>query len=285
MVYSRLVLSGGAVKGIAYIGVLKYFEENKDTFRYFDEFVGTSIGAMMCLLIVLNYSSKQLKKIFWDFDFNSVKNTSISILVEKFGLDNGELLENMLKKFIRNKGLDENISFKNLYLITGKSLVICVSNVNKKATRYFDKNFDPDMPVYLAVRISMNLPLIFTPVEYQGHLYIDGGLTNDIPVNYPNVSNKETICICLNSIENEESSLVSLESYFYNVFKLAFKVISEASKKFARENGIILIEIKSAIRLSLDFSLTLDQRELLYTSGYDRVKEIFNKLNKNGANK
>ena len=45
----------------------------------------------------------------------------------------------------------------------------------------------PISPVYLpyqvAVRMSMGVPGIMEPLRYQGHVYCDGGMTNDFPMN------------------------------------------------------------------------------------------------------
>ena len=37
-------------------------------------------------------------------------------------------------------------------------------------------------PLELALRSTMSLPGIFTPVHYEGHIYVDGGLMNNFPV-------------------------------------------------------------------------------------------------------
>lgn len=271
-IFKRLVLSGGSVKGIAYVGALKYFEEHKETFGSIKEFVGTSIGSLASLLIILNYSSSQLKKLFWDLEFNNLQSLSIETFMETFGLDNGKLVEEFIKKCISSKGLSPEISFSQLQSITGKSLVVCGTNVDKQCHRFFGYVETPDMSVLLALRISMAIPVLFQPIFFEGEYYVDGGITNDIPVNYPCTDN--TLTLCLN-LEEDNRGASTFNNYFYNLLKTSFRIINENSEKFAEVNGITFVKVLSDIRLGIDFSLTLEQKESLYNTGYNSVSAAF----------
>jgi predicted acylesterase/phospholipase RssA len=271
-IFKRLVLSGGSVKGLAYVGALKYFEENKDTFGSIREFVGTSIGSLASLLIILNYTSSQLKKLFWDLEFSNLQSLSMSSFLETFGLDDGKLVEKFIKDCISSKGLSPEISFSQLQNITGKSLVACGTNVDKQEFRFFDSVRTPHMPVFLALRISMAIPILFQPILFEGNHYVDGGITNDIPVNYPCEDNSTTLCL---NLEEENRGASGCQNYFYNLLKTSFRIINESSEKFAEVNGITFVKVCSDIRISMDFSLTLEQKEYLYQVGYDSVNTAF----------
>lgn len=270
--FKRLVLSGGSIKGIAYIGALKYFEENKLRFGAISEFVGTSIGSLSCLLIILNYTSAQLKKIFWDLDFNDLQDISMVDFMETFGLDDGKLIENFVKKCILDKGLSENITFSQLKELTGKSLIVCGTNVNHQSCRFFDYKSSPNMPIFLALKISMAIPILFQPVSYENELYVDGGITNDIPVNYPCEDNSTTLCVRLKEVNR---GVLGGSNYFYNLLKTSFKIINENSKAYAILQGITFIEIAVDIRHGIDFGLDLEQKDYLYNTGYSAVKNAF----------
>jgi predicted acylesterase/phospholipase RssA len=271
-IFKRLVLSGGSVKGLAYVGALKYFEENKGTFGGIHEFVGTSIGSLAALLMILNYTSSQLKKLFWDLEFSNLQSLSMTSFLETLGLDDGKLVEKFVKECISSKGLSPEISFSQLQNITGKSLVVCGTNVDKQECRFFDSFSTPDMPVFLAIRISMAIPILFQPILFEGNHYVDGGITNDIPVNYPCEDNSTTLCL---NLEEENRGASGCQNYFYNLLKTSFKIINECSEKFAEVNGIAFIKVSSDIRLSLDFSLTLEEKEYLYEVGYNSVSQAF----------
>ena len=59
MSYRRLVLSGGGIKAIAYVGVFDVFE-NYGLLNQIDSIIGCSSGAIMGLLYVVGYTPKEL---------------------------------------------------------------------------------------------------------------------------------------------------------------------------------------------------------------------------------
>jgi NTE family protein len=48
--------------------------------------------------------------------------------------------------------------------------------------RWFSRESTPNMPISKAIRISSGIPFIFEPVEYEGALYLDGGVLRNLPV-------------------------------------------------------------------------------------------------------
>ena len=47
---------------------------------------------------------------------------------------------------------------------------------------YFNAVTTPNMAISKGIRISSSIPIIFEPVEYDGHLFVDGGLGRRLPV-------------------------------------------------------------------------------------------------------
>ena len=109
--YNKLVLSGGSMKGLAYIGFIEYLQEKGIVLDTLNEFVGTSIGAFSAMLLVLGYTSSDLKDIFLSFDFEKIKDFKVGSLVSTYGLDDGSRMNAMIKVFIKNK----NFPFINVF--------------------------------------------------------------------------------------------------------------------------------------------------------------------------
>jgi len=72
---ANLVLGGGGVLGIAYIGMLEVAEERG---FYFKNIAGVSAGALVGAFIGAGYNSCELKRILDEFDFNKMKLSDIS---------------------------------------------------------------------------------------------------------------------------------------------------------------------------------------------------------------
>merc|ERR1719428_2133370 len=64
----------------------------------------------------------------------------------------------------------------------GKRLVIVVAELDSGKERRLTPETDPDLPVKVAVRMSMGVPGMMEPFRYNGHCYVDGGIVNDFPV-------------------------------------------------------------------------------------------------------
>ena len=65
----------------------------------------------------------------------------------------------------------------------GKRLVILVTELDTGRERQLTPESDADLPVRVAVRMSMGVPGLVEPYRYQNHLYVDGGMCNDFPLN------------------------------------------------------------------------------------------------------
>jgi predicted acylesterase/phospholipase RssA len=74
------------------------------------------------------------------------------------------------------------LTFQQLFESTGKELAVTGFDITNGTLVYFSRLTEPDMPVSKAVRISSSIPLVFEPVEWRGHLFMDGGVLRRIPV-------------------------------------------------------------------------------------------------------
>jgi predicted acylesterase/phospholipase RssA len=274
MTFKRLVLSGGGLKGLAYIGVLKYLEERPDLFGDIKEYIGTSIGSFVCLLISLRYTSDELSKIFMVLDPEKLRKPILSTFLKEYGLDNGDNIEKLLKILISNKGHDENIKLSELNKITGTELVVCCTNVSTKKTKFFNGTDDPDAPVHLIIRMSMCIPMIFSPVLYKNEYFIDGALTNDFPVKYPTEIPEECLCVRLLSSVSE-NEITNIESYMRNLLKIAFDANNIVNEKYAKDQGMCVIRIYVKYSNTVNFSISNEDKAKISSEGYETFKNFF----------
>ena len=76
----NLVLSGGSMKGLAYIGMIKCIEEY-DIVKKIDNFVGTSIGACVCFCLIPRSQSKAQTLLYLVYSaLRSALQNSLSVL-------------------------------------------------------------------------------------------------------------------------------------------------------------------------------------------------------------
>ena len=119
---TTLVLSGGGIRGISFIGALKYLKE-QHIIDNLDTFIGTSIGALICSLIAFDISINRLESLLKKIDFSKLVSFNIDNLLEKYGLTEGEGLSALFKITLSKNGWDPNITFIYFYNKTKKKLL------------------------------------------------------------------------------------------------------------------------------------------------------------------
>ena len=168
---------------------------------------------------------------------------------------------------------NEDITFKELYEKFPKKLIILGSNLTKNCVEYFSVDHTPDMPVYLAIRISTSFPLVFEKVMYNDNIYIDGGLLMNYPIEYFE-NQKETLGICTTTLKQNSDDISSFDKY---IIKILYLLSSQLERYISKKN------LDSTIVLKLDYNVdtidfSKDVKKYLIDTGYDQfIEQIKNK--------
>lgn len=187
-----LVLSGGGAKGFAHIGVLKVLEEMGIPIDYIS---GTSMGSIIGGLYAIGYSAKEIEDMVLKQDWERV----LTDKVDRWNvpIHEKEDMERYVLSFpIKPKGIQlpsgivEGQNIVNLFSRLSLPYhgetdfrkfpipFVCVAaDIETGDEVVLDKGYLP-----LAMRASMAIPTVFTPVEIGGRLLVDGGMVNNFPV-------------------------------------------------------------------------------------------------------
>jgi predicted acylesterase/phospholipase RssA len=276
--YTSVVIAGGALKVMSVIGVVQYLQE-KDALSSIKNFVGTSAGAILCLLMSLGFTSQQMKKIVVDalsdetitkFDPDGILN-----ILSTYGISSGDQLETLFNKLIYKKTFANTITFMELAKKTGKNLVVCVSNLTKEKPEFFCVDTTPHFSVAKAVRMSCTIPIMFQPVEVDDNLYVDGGLYNDFPIDYFPDSKLHDI-LGINIINKNYQKHDNFIQYVNFIFK---SILSKHNMKpfTCVERNILTLEFDddewfSLFEISIKF--TKEQLDEYIAMGYARCRDI-----------
>lgn len=157
-----LVLSGGSARAFAHIGVLKYLEEQGIVP---DFIISNSMGSIVGLMYAAGLSPDQI--------LESITSVSIQSLFDLTLPLQGGLLDS--SRFIAKMTslLGENTKLEELPI---PIIVIAEDMVTKRQILISEGDFST------VLRASYALPVYFQPVEFRGHLLLDGGVTNLVPV-------------------------------------------------------------------------------------------------------
>lgn len=190
-----LVLSGGAARGLAHIGVLKALEEQGIKI---DAIAGTSMGAVVGGLYASGYKIDELEKLALQIDWQAALSDAPP----------REDVPFRRKQDDRDFLVKQKLSFRDdgslglpLGVIQGQNLALLLESLlaHTSDTRDFDKLPIPFRAVATdiangekvvfrkghlpqVIRASMSIPAVFAPVELDGRLLVDGGMTDNIPL-------------------------------------------------------------------------------------------------------
>jgi NTE family protein len=191
--YPGVALSGGGALGLAHIGMLRYFEEHHIPIGSIS---GTSMGGLVGGLYSTGMDSGQLTKIAENADWNTLLNPSPRFIdqpvVDKQSWNRpyGNLTLQFGKAFSLPAGLN---SGEALSLLLSRTTLAYsgVSSFDELPTpfRCVATDLITGNAVVLdhgslaqALRATMSLPGIFTPVILDGKVLVDGGLVQNVPV-------------------------------------------------------------------------------------------------------
>ncbi len=189
-----LVLSGGGARGLAHVGVLKVLEENHIPV---DVIAGTSAGSIIAGLYAMGLPATDIEKIILGIDWNEGfsdtsersyrafrrKQDDLDILTTlQAGLDidgvrlpkgllQGQRLELLLKRI--TTGAEQIHDFDQLP-IPFRAIATDIESGDRVVIAGGD--------IARAMHASMAIPGVYAPVEIDGKLLVDGGLSSNLPI-------------------------------------------------------------------------------------------------------
>lgn len=189
--FENLVFEGGGGKGRIYGGALKCL---RDAGVKAKRFAGSSAGAITAALLAVNATPEEVDEIMSN-DLEKILlgkswKRYLSVLpsfFKNYGMYDASGFLAFLGDVLKKKTGDADITFEGVLKKYGNELCVTAVNVNLMSVVYFHPKTTPSLPVRVAVRMSMSIPGLFTPVEYSftpdfADYYVDGGVLCNYPI-------------------------------------------------------------------------------------------------------
>lgn len=283
-----VVLSGGGAKGFAHIGALRVIEEAGIPIDYI---AGTSMGSIIGGLYAVGYDPDMMQKLCTEQNWDMIIKDQIPrkfIPLEK--------RINERHYLISVPRVDGKFKLKRS-LVDGMYVNMLLTRLTMPAHKERDFSKLPvpflcigtDMisadPIEFnkgslaqSIRASMSIPFLFEPVDYDGYLLCDGGLTNNFPVR--NVREKGADIIIGVDLEIIKSDPEVLDNSL-KVLERLIAVVSQDESNKARESCDILIrpDIGKANIMSFnDFSPIIECGEKGAREKFPELKRLADSL-------
>ena len=271
-----LVLEGGGALGLAHVGVLQWLEEHRIPVNYV---AGTSMGGLVGGIYATGHSAAEVKELVKTIDWDEVLRgqTAYQDLSFRRKQDAAEYPSHM--EFGLRKGLQFPEGFNS-----GQQVVAILDRV---ALPYSEvENFN-DLPIpfacvatdlvtsqpfvfrqgslSLALRSTMSLPGIFSPVRWDGHIFADGGLMDNLPVDVAQSMGAElTLAVHLETAKIEATAEMSS----LGVLGRSISVVIAANELRSIEKADIVISVPLQHFDSMEYS----RAEELINAGYQAAQ-------------
>lgn len=264
-----LVLSGGGARGAAHIGVLKALDRMHIPV---DAIAGTSMGAVVGGLYASGMSGEQIEQAMASVDWQSafrdrLRRTELGWRRKEE--DRDYLVNLPLGLHGRSLVIPEGLVQGEKLTETLRQLTLPVGTIND-----FDRlpipfravatDLETGSPVVLrdgdlttAMRASMSAPGVFAPVEYRGQLLVDGGLSENLPIDVARAMGVDVLIVVdAGTPLQPRKELVSLPRITNQVFAILLRRDTERQLK-TLESGDILVSPSLGDFSSYDFADTL----------------------------
>lgn len=279
-VINTLVLCGGGVKFITHVGVLKALDEI-DIYENITTFAGTSSGGIVSLMCCIGYTPDEMETIAHELDLSKTYNFDFNKFMKCYGSDDGRKFEIVIEGFLQGKKIKPNITFKELYEITKKQLILTATCLNTRSLKWLSYKTTPNLEIVKAIRMTTSIPLIFEPVIYENNIYIDGACMNNYPIDYFKDNIENTLGIYVADSKNFDDNdnydtINNFMKYIGSIFTCYNKSTFKKAIEGYEDRTII---IKTTDINSIAFNISKERKIEMINLGYSKTIEFINKHN------
>jgi NTE family protein len=259
-----LVLGGGAAKGYAHIGVIKYLEECGFTPELI---VGSSMGALVGGFYASGFTVQEMIAMANKIDLK-MKHRLFPMQLSSQGLVQGKEVVDFLYGYLGKQQIQKlPIKYAGVAM-----------DLDRQCEIVIDKG-----DLVQAIRSSISIPVVFFPHQYYGHTFSDSGFINPIPVTAAR-SIGATRIIAVNVLKQISFPSTRLKkkkapSKKHSAWDVLFKTIEHAVSRLVDyqathlENGVIININTGGVKLS-DFEKATEAIVMGYKQAKKYHKEI-----------
>ena len=291
------VFSGGGVKGIAFAGAIRAAEEAG--YSQWQRLAGTSAGAIAAMALAVGYDAQGIREALQATDYTRIADTPnifgrLVNLTKRHGLTRGRGLSEWIDGLLREAPQPARVFGE----LGGRLQVVGCDLAHSRLVVFPDdvglyededgKALRPeDFPIAEAVRISAGYPYFFPPLSLRDRatgkdgMLVDGGVASAFPVfvfDRPEPRQPTWGFRLHSGLGAAHPSQREIGGLDWPI-DMAWGILETAMNAFDTHEllgfGDRVISIPTGDVDTLDFKLSAEQRDFLYSSGYEAGREFF----------
>ena len=167
-------------------------------------------------------------------------------------------------------------TFEDIYNNFKKKIICVTYNITDDKTEYISYETYPQLPCLIALKMSSNLPLIFEKYKYGDKFYIDGGITDNFPIDLGDQIGNKVLGLLI-SHETSNFNSQTDESILEYIYKLIFIPMSQNVDykvlNVSKKCKIIKLEYNKL--KFFNFNINSKEKLDIFSSGYEQMKKEF----------
>lgn len=274
-----LVLEGGGALGLAHVGVLRWFEENHIPVDYL---AGTSMGGLVGGLYATGMSGEEVNTFLQGVNWNRSLRNELPYRARsfrrkedkreypndlEFGLKGGIVFPSGFNSGHQVGLILDRVALPYSELKSFNDLPTpfrCVATdlVTGKATVFSEGSLSE------ALRATMSLPAIFSPVRRDGQIYVDGGLIDNLPVDVARAMGADIVI----AVHLETEPLKPDEGLSaFSVLQRSVSVVISVNELESMKKADILVRVHTEDYTSTDYQAAKKIVEVGYAGAQERT--------------
>lgn len=246
-----LALSGGGVRGVSHLGVIKALAENSIPISHIS---GTSSGGIAGVFYAAGLSPEKILEIIV-----KVKPTNfVRPGLLGYGLLKTDPIQNLFEKHLPVRNFEE----------LSIPVTVSITRLKDATTCYYSSG-----PIARILTAASAVPVVFSPVRIEGVDYVDGGIVNNLPVEPLADCDKVIGSLCNPIDENFDAKNIR------SMLERTLLIAVNTNTYSRREKCDIILEPGGLKKMKV---FSMSKAEEIFRIGYEftleRIPEIKNRL-------
>lgn len=271
------ILGGGGIRGVAYVGAIKALKKMNIEIT---GFAGSSIGSVVATLLTFGYTEDEIQNVFEHINFDFFNDINLAF-GKDFAISRGEKFYEWIKdkietKFYQNSNKERQpVKFSDIQ----EELIVFAVDLNTSDLIEFSKEKTPDVEIAHAIRASVGMPGLYSPLFEDDKCLVDGDLSKAAPLWQLSESillkEEKIIEFRLEGTDKKKdvkNTIDYLNSVYDTVSKFAADYITIQHKDYEKYEFIKLNLDNISV---VDFMVSADKKRKISKVGYETTINYF----------
>jgi predicted patatin/cPLA2 family phospholipase len=186
MTIKHIVFSGGGPSGLIVLGSIQQLQiQGFWNIDDIESIYATSAGALLGIIICLKYDWETMNTYFVKRPWHDAYPITAENLINSYsnkGIFNNKVFEIFYKPLFDAKNIPLTITLREFYEYSHIDLNMYSLELNEYKIQLVSHKTFPDLPLLTAIHMSCAIPMIISPVCFEGKCFVDGGILNNYPI-------------------------------------------------------------------------------------------------------